>query len=214
MWGWKDMRTFVYVDALNLYFGALKRTRYRWLNLQHLCQLMLAADNRVERIKYFTAHVTQRPQDPLQPARQQAYSRALKTLPHLQVILGHFLTHVVKMPLAGAPVGQPLKYVTVLKTEEKGSDVNLATHLVHDAHLDRFDLAVIISNDSDLLEAVKIAKGLGRQVGILNPHQNPSRVLLREATFMKKIRGGPLSASQFPDEMTDSTGTFHKPKGW
>lgn len=107
MWGWKDMRTFVYVDALNLYFGALKRTRYRWLNLQHLCQLMLAADNRVERIKYFTAHVTQRPQDPLQPARQQAYSRALKTLPHLQVILGHFLTHVVKMPLAGAPVGQP-----------------------------------------------------------------------------------------------------------
>src|SRR6266849_8379196 len=114
------MRTFVYVDGFNLYFGALQRTPYRWLNLQRLCELMLAAHNRIERIKYFTAHVTQRPRDPLQPARQQAYLRALKTLPSLDVVLGHFLTHEVKMPLAGTPMGQPLKYVSVLKTEEKG----------------------------------------------------------------------------------------------
>jgi uncharacterized LabA/DUF88 family protein len=208
------LRTFVYVDGFNLYFGALQRTPYRWLNLQRLCDLMLAAHNRVERIKYFTAHVTQRPQDPLQPARQQAYLRALKTLPNLDVILGHFLTHEVKMPLAGTPVGQPLKYVRVLRTEEKGSDVNLATHLVHDAHLDRFDLAVIISNDSDLLEAVKIVKSLGKRVGVLNPHLNPSRVLLREATFIKPIRQGPLSACQFPSQLVDAIGTFHKPTHW
>ncbi len=208
------MRTFVYVDGFNLYFGALQRTRYRWLNLKRLCELMLAAHNRIERIKYFTAHVTQRPQDPLQPARQQAYLRALKTLPNLDVVLGHFLTHEVKMPLAGTPVGQTLKYLTVLKTEEKGSDVNLATHLVHDGHLDRFDLAVIISNDSDLLEAVKIVKSLGKQVGVLNPHPNPSRVLMREATFMKPIRRGPLGASQFPDQLVDATGAFHKPTRW
>ncbi len=208
------MRTFVYVDGFNLYFGALRRTSYRWLNLQKLCELMLAAHNRIDRIKYFTAHVTQRPQDPLQPARQQAYLRALRTLPNLDIILGHFLTHEVNLPLAGAPAGQPIKYVRVLKTEEKGSDVNIATHLVHDAHLDRFDLAVIVSNDSDLLEAVKIVKGLGKRVGVLNPHQNPSRVLLGEATFLKPIRQGPLGASQFPSQMADSQGTFHKPTGW
>jgi uncharacterized LabA/DUF88 family protein len=106
------------------------------------------------------------------------------------------------------------RYVRVLKSEEKGSDVNMATHLVHDAHRGLFDAAVLVTNDSDLLEAVKIAKGLGRQVGILNPHPNPSRVLLQEATFMKKIRGGPLSASQFPNPLTDAHGTFHRPTGW
>jgi uncharacterized LabA/DUF88 family protein len=208
------MRTYVYVDGFNLYFGALRRTRYRWLNLQRLCELMLATHNRIDRIKYFTARVTQRPQNPLQPARQQAWLRALKTLPSLDIIFGHFLTHDVRMPLAGTPPGQPLTYVTVLKTEEKGSDVNLATHLVNDAHLDRFDLAVIISNDSDLIEAVRIVKGLGKTVGVLNPHQHPSRALLREATFMKPIRQGPLSASQFPDYLKDATGSFHKPVGW
>ena len=208
------MRTFIYVDGFNLYFGSLRRTRYRWLNLQRLCELILAANNQIERIKYFTAHITQRPQDPQQPARQQTYLRALRTLPNVDIILGHYLTHEVKMPLAGTPLGAPLQYVTVLKTEEKGSDVNLATHLVHDAHMNRFDLAVIVSNDSDLLEAVKIVKSLGKKVGILNPHPHPSRVLLREATFLKPIRSGPLGASQFPTHMTDANGTFHKPKGW
>ena len=145
------MRTFVYVDGFNLYFGALRHTPYRWLDVQRLCELTLAKHNRIERIKYFTAHITQRPRDAMQPARQQAYLRALKTLPNLDIILGHFLTQIVKMPLAGIPLGQPLKYVSVLKTEEKGSDVNLATHLVHDAHLNRFEMAVVVSNDSDFL---------------------------------------------------------------
>jgi hypothetical protein len=53
------------------------------------------------------------------------------------------------------PLGQPQKYARVIKTEEKGSDVNLATHLLHDAHMGRFDVAGVISNDSDLLEPIK-----------------------------------------------------------
>lgn len=206
------MRTYVYVDGFNLYFGALKGTSHRWLDLQRLFTLLLQG-HQIDRIKYFTAHVTARPNDPDQPLRQQIYLRALRTLPNLDIILGHYLTHAVMMPLANPVPGQS-RYVRVLKSEEKGSDVNLATHLVHDAHRNLFDAAVIVSNDSDLLEAVKIVKRLGRQVGILNPHANPSRVLLREATFMKKIRGGPLGASQFPNPLTDAHGTFHKPKGW
>ena len=59
--------------------------------------------------------------------------RALRTLPNLDIILGHYLTHAVMMPLANPAPGQS-RYVRVLKSEEKGSDVNLATHLVHDAH--------------------------------------------------------------------------------
>ena len=67
--------------------------------------------------------------------------------------------------------GQSPKYARVIKTEEKGSDVNLATHLLHDAHMGRFEVAVVVSNDSDLLEPIKIVRErLHKRVGILNPH--------------------------------------------
>ena len=123
------MKTIVYVDGFNLYYGALKGTPYRWLNLQMLCQLLLP-QHQVVAIKYFTAKVSARPHDPGQPTRQQTYLRALQTIPHLQIIYGHFLAHEISMPQASNPNRQ----VKVIKTEEKGSDVNIATHLVNDGH--------------------------------------------------------------------------------
>ena len=60
--------------------------------------------------------------------------RALATVPKVSVHSGHFLTHTVTMPLVALP-GQPQQFAKVIKTEEKGSDVNLATHLLHDAHM-------------------------------------------------------------------------------
>jgi hypothetical protein len=49
-------------------------------------------------------------------------------------VKGSFLTHTVTAPLAQPNGGQ--RFAQVLKTEEKGSDVNLAVHLVNDAWLD------------------------------------------------------------------------------
>jgi hypothetical protein len=113
------------------------------------------------------------------------------------------------------PPGQPQKYARVIKTEEKGSDVNLATHLLHDAHMGRFDVAVVISNDSDLLEPIRIVREqLRKRVGILNPHKNPSRALLPHIDFIKPIRAGVLKAAQFPVTLTDAHGTFTKPQAW
>lgn len=132
------MITFVYVDGFNLYYGALRNTPYRWLNLDTLCQFLLP-HNTINEIKYFTALVSARPADVAKPVRQQLYLRALATVPKISVHLGHFLTHPVRMPLV-VPLGQPQQYVQVIKTEEKGSDVNLATHLLHDAHMKRFDI--------------------------------------------------------------------------
>ena len=127
---------------------------------------------------------------------------------------GHFLSHEIYMPLVMLP-GQPQKYAKVIKTEEKGSDVNLATHLLHDAHMGRFDVAVVVSNDSDLLEPIKIVRQeLKKQVGILNPHLTASRALLPHCDFIKQIRAGVLHASQFPTTMTDAKGTFTKPPTW
>ena len=100
-------------------------------------------------------------------------------------------------------------------TAEKGSDVNLATHLLHDAHMGRFEVAVVVSNDSDLLEPIKIVRErLHKRVGILNPHPNPSRALLPHIDFIKQIRTGVLRTAQFPSTLTDAHGTFTKLAGW
>ncbi len=206
-------RTYVYVDGFNLYYGSLKGTPYRWLNLARLCHLLLPS-NDVSRINYYTAHVGQRVGDPDQPTRQQAYLRALRTLPDVRIHLGHYLSHEVSMPLAKPAPGGP-RFVRVIRTEEKGSDVNLASHLLRDAYEDQFEVAVLITNDSDLLAPVEIARTrLRKSVGILNPQRHPAIVLAKAASFFKQIRAGSLGASQFPDEMEDAAGAFHKPAGW
>lgn len=106
-------------------------------------------------------------------------------------------------------------YVNCVKTEEKGSDVNLASHLLYDGFKGEYECAVVISKDSDLLEPIKIVRQeLGLRVGILNPGKRPSRALLPHAHFIKRIKRGVLVASQFPDELTDATGTFRKPASW
>ncbi len=207
------LKTNVYIDAFNLYYGWLRNTPYRWLDISKLCDALLTK-NQINQIKYFTALVSNRPEDPTQAIRQQTYLRALATIPNLKVIKGHYLSHKVMMPLASPQLNGP-KSVKVIKTEEKGSDVNLASHFLMDAFKKDFEVAVIISNDSDLLGPIKMVKEEFKyRVGIINPQKRPSRVLLQEAMFFKSIRPNLLKESQFPETMLDAHGTFHKPPTW
>jgi len=204
-------RTNVYIDGFNLFYGAVKGTPYKWLDVGKLSQRVLPNDT-IQSIKYFTANISGRPHDPGKPIRQQAYLRALKTIPNLKIVYGHFLTHSCRMVLTGS---NPLKWVWVDKTEEKGSDVNLAAHLLHDAFKRLFEVAVLITNDSDLLEPVRIVRHEFKlPVGILNPQQHHSVELKQHATFIKRIRQADVAACQFPDIMKDSRGSFHKPADW
>lgn len=207
------VKTFVYVDAFNLYYGALKGTPYKWLDLRALCSVMIPR-NEVASIKYFTARVQPRSSDPDQPTRQLVYLRALQTIPGLQIVFGHYLSHVVWMPLATPAPGQK-PFVQVVKTEEKGSDVNLATQLLLDAFDNAFDCAVVVSGDSDLKAPVRIvADRFHKTVGVLNPQKTPCKALQSTARFYKHIRESALQASQFPPVLTDKDGTFHKPPVW
>lgn len=115
-----------------------------------------------------------------------------------------------------APPGTGLPpYVKVIKTEEKGSDVNLASYLLLDGHRNDFQVAIVISNDTDLVTPIDlVVRELGLPVGLFNPHPKAARDLLKVATFYKPIRAGVLGASQFPDSMSDSAGTFSKPPLW
>lgn len=207
------MKINVYVDGFNLYYGCLKDTSCKWLDISKLCGYLLPNDE-ISEIRYYTAKVSARLGDPDQPVRQQIYLRALETIPNLTITYGHFLTHPVRMRLeTPPPTGSP--FVTVLKTEEKGSDVNLATHLLHDGHLGKYEVAVVITNDSDLQEPIRIVtQELGLKVGLLNPHLHPSRTLLQYSLFFKNIRQKVLKKSQFPTTLIDSNGSFSKPPTW
>jgi len=207
-------RTYIYVDGFNLYYGAVKETPYRWLDINHLCKLLLPGHS-VMKLKYFTARVSARKDDPDKPTRQQIYLRALRTLPNMEIIFGSFLSHDVMMPLAEPTPGGP-RFARVTRTEEKGSDVNIATHLVQDAHQHSFEAAVLITNDSDLVEPIRIVRQeLRLDVGILNPHRHASsRALTKHASFIKQIREGALRASQFPPMLRDANGEFRKPRDW
>ena len=99
----------------------------------------------IGRIRYFTALVTSRPGDPTQAQRQQAYLRALQTVPNLTIHYGHLLPKTKRRPLARRPRTGP-RVVEILDTEEKGSDVNLASYLLLDGFEDEYELAVVISN--------------------------------------------------------------------
>ena len=206
------MKTFVYVDGFNLYYRALKRTPYKWLNIDALCRHLLPKAH-VDAIKYYIARVTARPHDPDQPTRQNIYLRALSTIRHLEIVEGAFLSKPASLPLAS----DPTTFATVIKTEEKGSDVNLATHLVNDGHLGRYQQAVVITNDSDLAEPIRIVRDdLKLPVGILYPSKylNPQLQSAVTPNFIKAIRSGVLAASQFPGTLSDGVGPFHKPASW
>ena len=207
------LRTNIYVDGFNLYYRALRDTPYRWLDLGKLARLLLPRHS-VGRIRYFTALVTDRPGDSTQAQRQQAYLRALQTVPNLTIHYGHLLAKTKRRPLAQRPrTGS--RVVAVLDTEEKGSDVNLASYLLMDAFEDDYELAVVVSNDSDLQLPIQMARTrLGKEVGVFDPSRRRSFELYNAASWYRPLRRGPLSASLFPDTVSDAHGPITKPRGW
>ena len=86
------LRTIVYVDGFNLYYGCLKDSAERWLDVGALCERMLSSDSEIVGIEYFTARVKGRPGNPHAGQRQQTYFRALATVPNLTIHYGRFMT--------------------------------------------------------------------------------------------------------------------------
>lgn len=208
------LKTNVYVDGFNLYYGALKDRDYacKWLDIGRLSELLVGSRHTVNRIRYFTAEVKGRANNPGQGLRQQIYLRALRTIPNLEVKLGYFREDPKDLPLYDSL--PKLKFRRVAVTEEKGSDVNLATYLLLDAFKDDFDSALVISNDTDLQEPISVVRAeLAKPVGVVITKPE-ARWSALEADFYRRIRMGNLKASQFPDTLQDAQGTITKPSEW
>ena len=116
------------------------------------------------------------------------------------------------MPL----VCPPHNIVEVLRTEEKSSDVNLAVHLLNDAHNKDYEVAIVVSNDSDLAESIRIVtQDIKLRVGVVFPDElRKSSILRKYATFIGVIKPRDLSNNQLPHSLNDENGTFHKPPEW
>jgi uncharacterized LabA/DUF88 family protein len=214
------LRTNVYIDGFNLYYGSLRRTPFKWLDVSALCTALLPG-RQINRIRYFTAHVRALQHDPQAPVRQDIYLRALNTIPNLTIHKGHFAPRpsvFPQFPLAYLNPTKPPLVVQVLRTEEKGSDVNLATYLLLDCFDNDFDEAVVISNDSDLAFPIeRVVSQFRKVVGVINPHprRGLSGSLIKVATFhLRTINKKVLTTCQFPATLTDSGGTFTKPFTW
>ena len=145
-----------------------------------------------------------RPANPWQAQRQLIYLRALATLPGLDVHYRAFRSGVRRRPLTEPAPGLPT-HVLVRDSEEKGSDVNLATRLLVDGFSGEYEQAVIVSNDADFATAMRYVRdSLSLRVTLVNPDAgNPSpRDLSNSATYVRRLWRSHLRRSQFPDTLT------------
>lgn len=207
------LRTIVYIDGFNFYYGQLKNSAHKWLNLTNLFKTVLGEENELVKIKYFTARVQPTERDPQVNTRQDTYFRALKAhCPEVEIHLGHFLRHKVFAENANPPPNK----VEIFKNEEKGSDVNLALLVLNDAWANAYDCAVVVSNDSDLATALKLVKEQHKKIiGLITPgapKRKPSWQLKKHANFVVPLRPWAFEKCLLPDVIPDTE--IRKPASW
>lgn len=219
------LRANVYLDGFNFYYGCFKNpdrpswSKYKWLDLAEFVKKTYPAYS-INRIRYFTAPIQEDPSKPGQLQRQLTYLRALRTIENLSVHEGRF-ARTGKWKRVAVPYVHPLQETDPAQTayviidEEKKSDVNLATYLVADAYEDEFDVAIVVSNDSDLAEPIILVRTrLQKRVELLNPRSKFAADLARITDRQRRIRLGPLESSQFPHTLSDEHGQITIPSEW
>ncbi len=202
----KKERVIVYVDGFNLYFG-MKEASYencKWLDIDALVKNLLKPNQELQQIKYFTSRVGNNPE---KQKRQTTYIEALETK-NIKVFYGHYQSGKVDCKRCG----------NIWPTySEKMTDVNIATQMIIDAYKDNYDMAMLISGDSDLVPPMKaIHKNFkNKRVFVAFPpkRHNSSVSLAAKGSLM--IGRKKLVDSQFPDEVQKKDGyILRKPTDW
>ncbi|MGB2823742.1 MAG: NYN domain-containing protein [Phycisphaerae bacterium] len=205
-------RANVYIGGFNLYYGAVKDTAYKWLNIERLFTLLRNHDD-IQRIYYFTALIKGS-----HLLNQLTYVKALATLPRVQVILGKYKLRAVLCNVPGCKYTGNRRFFV---PEEKRTDTQIALTMAQDAWDDACDLFVLVSGDSDLVPAVGKVKEIA-------PHKRilvyvPARDAIRGAAVelrgvADKHRTLPnqlIRRSQFAASIPDGQGGWiDKPAGW
>lgn len=209
----KKDKIIVYIDGFNLYFQIKKNPELKWLNLVELSKIIspnkYKGNQKIIKVKYFTAKTNDRYKTGT-VKKQDKYLEALKTLPEIEIFFGEFRNKKVKIS-----VTKEVKILGIVP-EEKGTDVNIGVEMVKDAYEDNFDIAYLVSNDSDLCGAVEIVEKLeNKKVVIFSPAKIISYKLKGFATYSQKIRYNQYKNSQFPSIVErEDKNDLKKPDNW
>ncbi len=202
-----NLRVVAYIDGFNLYFGlkSAKLKRFYWLNLQSLARNILAPGQDLVFTKYFTSRVSYPPD---KEKRQSTFIEALETLSDLKIYYGHFQSNLQRCRKCGHKVWVP---------SEKMTDVNIAVEMMSDAYQDLFDIALLISADSDLSAPLRAIKDLfpNKRVVVAFPPQRHSVQLQHLAHAYLQIGRASIAKSVFPEKVQKADGfTLTRPPEW
>jgi uncharacterized LabA/DUF88 family protein len=202
----ENERVIVYIDGFNLYFGMMDAglVDCKWLDLTKLVKSLLKPRQELVSIKYFTSRVSNNPD---KQKRQTAYIEALEAN-NVNIVYGHYQRNQIECKACGHiwPI-----------YDEKMTDVNIATQMLIDAFQDNFDMAMLISGDSDLVPPMRSIHRLfvSKRVFVAFPpsRHNASIALTAKGSMIlgrKKIHD-----SQFPEEILKKDGyRLKKPSAW
>lgn len=202
-------RVAAYIDGFNLYFG-LKDAgfkRYYWLDVAALAGNLLKPDQTLVATHYFTARIRDNGRNVADQKRQGTYIEALE-LQGVKTQFGHYLDKLRTCRKCKA---------TWTDYEEKMTDVNIAIQLQGDAYDDAFDVALVISGDSDLTTPIRRIRQRfpHKRVIVVFPPKRHSAELKRVATGYLTIGEDKLRASQLPDSIIKPDGfALARPATW
>ena len=200
-------RVIAYVDGYNLYYGLRAKgwKRFYWLNIQALVRQFLKPHQTLIATKYFTTVVTQ-PES--KRKRQAVFLEALQTLPDFRIYYGQFLSETIVCRQCGH---------TYITHHEKMTDVNISVELMADAFQDKFDVALLVSADSDLAGLVQTIRRLfpSKRVVAVFPPGRSSYALKQASSGVLHIGHVELSKSLFPEKVIKPDGVvLQRPAQW
>ncbi len=189
----KKERVIVYIDGFNLYFGMLDAgfDYCKWLNLNLLVLNLLQHNQELIEIKYFTSRVSNNPD---KEKRQKAYIEALESV-GVNIYYGNYQSDKIVCRRCN----------NIWPTyNEKMTDVNIATQILIDAYQDKYDMAMLISGDSDLFPPMRAVHEIfkNKRVFVAFPpkRHNQSVALVAKGSFT--IGRKKLVESQFEEIVT------------
>lgn len=212
------------MDGYNLYYGLLRRSSFKWLDLYALFKdHVLDSSADVLEVRYYTAPVLGKmSDDPESPVRQRIYIQALRKMPPGRVVIiegkmAHSTPHQrLVNPIQGLA---HTEMVQVNVFSEKKTDVNLAADMLAGAWTGVYEQAVLCSNDSDLEGALATIRKhhphlrLGLVAPIPgNDHRKISHDLAQYVDWKKILSPTHLSNAQFPTKIPCTA--IRKPDSW
>ncbi len=201
------VRTIVYIDGFNLYYGLrqAKWQRYYWLDIRKLATQLLKPDQQLVATKYFTSRIAGSP-DKLK--RQTTFLDAIVAVGGVEIEYGQYRVDAISCDHCDNKISIP---------REKMTDVNMATAILTDAFTDKFDHAILVTADSDLIGPVRAVRSNfeKKRIIIAFPPERGSKLLREDANAWIRIGHRLFANSQLPDKITLENGhELCRPEKW